>query len=255
MTDYANLKVPELKKLLADKKLPQTGNKADLIARLQENDGKHATTAETAPASVKEPAKGDDKKSDGEASKLKATESQPVAEDQQPKAKTEEKLAPAPAKANATEKDIQADEAAKPVLEEAPQSFALGLSTTAADAEAKKRVDRAKRFGMEEDEEFKKRAERAKRFGVDENTIASSIDSALPERAAKRSRGRDADDDNPRNGKRQQVDRRGERRSTRQTRNGGATRDTRAARKGGSVLDDPEEKAKAEKRAARFAAA
>ncbi|PHH73663.1 hypothetical protein CDD80_3645 [Ophiocordyceps camponoti-rufipedis] len=255
MTDYANLKVPELKRLLAEKKLPQTGNKADLIARLQENDGKHATKADATPATVKEPAKGDGAKPDGEATKLKATESQPVAENQQQKAKADEKPAPAPAKANATESDDQADEAAKPASEESPQSFALGLSTTAADAEAKKRVDRAKRFGIEEDDEFKKRAERAKRFGVDENTIASSLDSALPERATKRARGRDADDDNPRDGKRQQVDRRGERRSTRQTRNGGATRDTRAARKGGSVLDDPKEKAKADKRAARFAAA
>lgn len=38
MTDYQNLKVPELKKLLTERSLPQTGNKADLIARLQEND-------------------------------------------------------------------------------------------------------------------------------------------------------------------------------------------------------------------------
>lgn len=38
MAEYSSLKVPELKKLLAEKGLPQTGNKADLIARLQEND-------------------------------------------------------------------------------------------------------------------------------------------------------------------------------------------------------------------------
>lgn len=42
MSDYASLKVPELKKLLAEKKLSQTGNKADLIARLQEADKKDA---------------------------------------------------------------------------------------------------------------------------------------------------------------------------------------------------------------------
>lgn len=40
MAEYATLKVPELKKLLAEKGLPQTGNKADLISRLQENDNK-----------------------------------------------------------------------------------------------------------------------------------------------------------------------------------------------------------------------
>lgn len=38
MAEYSSLKVPELKKLLAEKSLPQTGNKADLIARLQESD-------------------------------------------------------------------------------------------------------------------------------------------------------------------------------------------------------------------------
>lgn len=45
MSDYASLKVPELKKLLAEKKLSQTGNKADLIARLQEADKKDATAS------------------------------------------------------------------------------------------------------------------------------------------------------------------------------------------------------------------
>ena len=38
MADYATLKVPELKKLLQERSLAITGNKADLIARLQEND-------------------------------------------------------------------------------------------------------------------------------------------------------------------------------------------------------------------------
>ncbi len=38
MADYASFKVPELKKLLSDRGLPIAGNKADLIARLQEND-------------------------------------------------------------------------------------------------------------------------------------------------------------------------------------------------------------------------
>jgi SAP domain-containing ribonucleoprotein len=40
MTDYNSLKVPELKKLLSDRSLAQTGNKPDLIARLQEADAK-----------------------------------------------------------------------------------------------------------------------------------------------------------------------------------------------------------------------
>jgi SAP domain-containing ribonucleoprotein len=46
MAEYSSLKVPELKKLLAEKGLSQTGNKADLIARLVEDDKKNAPAAE-----------------------------------------------------------------------------------------------------------------------------------------------------------------------------------------------------------------
>lgn len=50
MADYATLKVPELKKLLQEKQLPVTGNKADLIARLQEHDkAKEAPNSTAAP--------------------------------------------------------------------------------------------------------------------------------------------------------------------------------------------------------------
>lgn len=38
MTDYSANKVPELKKLLGERKLSAVGNKAELIARLQEDD-------------------------------------------------------------------------------------------------------------------------------------------------------------------------------------------------------------------------
>ena len=43
-TDYASLKVPELKKVLLERGLAQTGNKADLIARLKENDEASSTS-------------------------------------------------------------------------------------------------------------------------------------------------------------------------------------------------------------------
>lgn len=45
MAEYSSLKVPELKKLLAEKGMSQTGNKADLIARLQEEDKKGESEA------------------------------------------------------------------------------------------------------------------------------------------------------------------------------------------------------------------
>jgi len=43
MADYNSMKVPELKKLLSERSLTQAGNKADLIARLVENDNQKAT--------------------------------------------------------------------------------------------------------------------------------------------------------------------------------------------------------------------
>ena len=45
MADYSQLKVPELKKLLQEKSLPISGNKADLIARLQEAEKEPAAEA------------------------------------------------------------------------------------------------------------------------------------------------------------------------------------------------------------------
>lgn len=44
------MKVPELKKLLVERGLPHTGNKADLIARLTENDKQKA--AESAAGKI-----------------------------------------------------------------------------------------------------------------------------------------------------------------------------------------------------------
>lgn len=119
----------------------------------------------------------------------------------------------------------------------------MGLSTTSADDEAKKRADRAKRFGISEDEDAKKKAERASRFGIDEKELASGLDAALPERRReKRGGGR-------RDGGRRENGRRGD------GRRGDGQRGVREGRVTKRVVDDPTEKAKAEKRAARFAAA
>jgi len=40
MADYPSQKVPDLKKLLQDRGLAVSGNKAELVARLQEDDNK-----------------------------------------------------------------------------------------------------------------------------------------------------------------------------------------------------------------------
>lgn len=54
MADYNSMKVPELKKLLNERSLPHTGNKADLIARLTENDRQQAANT-AAPQAGKPP--------------------------------------------------------------------------------------------------------------------------------------------------------------------------------------------------------
>ncbi|EXV03219.1 SAP domain protein [Metarhizium robertsii] len=240
MTDYNALKVPELKAILGQRKLPQTGNKQALIARLQEDDDKAAAGSEEAKP---EAAKQDEiTYSDDEPAASKpaaATEPNPEEPAKEEVAK-EEVPAPADADADAAAEKTDAAEPAEPA-----QSYAIGLASTAADEEAKKRAERAKRFGIEEDEDAKRRADRAKRFGLDQNELSSSLDSALPERRLKRGRGRDGDN---RPAKRQSLDGRG--RPGRGPRQGGnKERGERA------VLDDAVEKAKAEKRAARFAAA
>lgn len=133
----------------------------------------------------------------------------------------------------------------------------MGLASTAADDEAKRRADRAKRFGIEEDEDAKRRAERAARFGIDEKELSGGLDSALPEKSLKRGRGRvEGEGGSGRPGKRQSLDRRGGRQ--RNERRGGGRdggREGGAPPKSRGVMDDPTEKAKAEKRAARFAGA
>lgn len=141
------------------------------------------------------------------------------------------------------------------------QSFTIGLASTAAEDEAKKRAERAKRFGIEEDDDAKRRADRAKRFGIDQTELASGLDAALPERPLKRSRG-GVEGNGP--GKRQNPDRKGRHAgggggNNNSSSNNDNNRPSKGQQRGGgggrSILDDAAEKAKAEKRAARFATA
>lgn len=172
---------------------------------------------------------------------------------------TETEDAPAPAAdAPVTTEDAPAAEPAADAPP--PTNFAIGLASTAADEEAKKRAERAKRFGIEEDDDAKKRADRASRFGLDEKELASGLDSALPERPLKRGRGRGGEEAAAASGrpnKRQSQDRRGgpgrRRGGGRDNNNRGPARTEGGAKKGSGIMDDPTEKAKAEKRAARFA--
>ena len=124
---------------------------------------------------------------------------------------------------------------------EAPkQDFSIGIQQSDAEKEAEKRAARAKRFGITEDEEEKKKAERAKKFGIDSNaSVVKGLDSALPERRAKRGR---EGKEGGRSAKRQTPDRRTE----------PAPKTATTKKPAGRIVDDPVEKAKAEARAKRF---
>jgi SAP domain-containing ribonucleoprotein len=124
--------------------------------------------------------------------------------------------------------------------------------------EAEKRAARAKRFGIPQNEEAKKLAERAKKFGLDtKDTVVKGLDSALPERKAKR--GREGREEG-RAAKRQTPDRRtgpkgkGERAAgagdgERKKEGGGGGG---GAGGKGKIADDPVERAKMEARAKKF---
>ncbi|GAO18975.1 hypothetical protein UVI_02014850 [Ustilaginoidea virens] len=262
MTDYNSLKVPDLKGLLGRRKLQQSGNKQALIARLQEDDDKIAAAAKLAaaraaaakagtaarcpsdvtgenaprcgppPGSALRHAEEDQVSysdgSDDEAAPPETAGAKPVsAAEPKPAA-----AAPASKKnKDATRAPTSAGEPTE--ADVAAPSYAIGLASSAADEEAIRRAERAKRFGIEQDDEARQRAERAKRFGLAQNDLASGLDSALPDRPLKRGRGARGDGEGIRpfkryGGNRQRV---------------------------GGVLDDAAERAKADKRAARFATA
>ncbi|KAG5289660.1 SAP domain-containing protein [Histoplasma ohiense] len=86
--------------------------------------------------------------------------------------------------------------------------YSIGLSATDLEVELAKRKARAEKFGIVEDsstalEQAKKAVERAKRFGTvtEDAAIVKGLDEALPERTKKRERGNDAGG-NSRGGKR-----------------------------------------------------
>ncbi|ESZ92301.1 hypothetical protein SBOR_7292 [Sclerotinia borealis F-4128] len=262
MADYSQLKVPELKKLLQEKSLPISGNKADLIGRLQESEQKPAGEATAA-------ATGEDEIDWDEDDEKKATITADAAmtaaggkEDvSNPTKVPNQEPAIDPAKTTdlevtggegvPTAEDGAAaasgptDTEVAPVPEAPKQDFSAGIEKSDAQKEAEKRAARAKRFNMAEDEEAAKLTERAKKFGLDNSKIVEGLDSALPDKRQKRARedGRQGG----RNAKRQTPDRRSQP-APKQTQNSGPKKAT-----GGRVTDNPDEKAKAERRAKRFA--
>lgn len=134
--------------------------------------------------------------------------------------------------------------------------FTIGIKQSDAEKEAEKRAARAKRFGLSVSEEEEKKAERAKKFGLEEKKeLVKGLDDALPERRPKRGRegkegGRETKRQAPnaRNGA--GNDAKSESRKPVESRP-----QPKPAKPAGKIVDDPAEKAKAEARAKRFAAA
>jgi SAP domain-containing ribonucleoprotein len=306
MADYSKEKVPDLKKLLQERGLAISGNKADLIARLQEDDSKkvgggagmfhfpspscpgrlppylQSSTSSTgdlsaniffiAGAGEDEIDWDEDDKpttesaaaaiaagGQGAVSNPTAVPNQVV--DNEPST-TSDLKATQPA-ATSTEPapltTTEGEATAQAVPEEPKPDFSIGLKESDALTEAEKRAARAKRFGIPENEEAKKLVERAKKFGLaDKESGVKGLDSALPERKAKRGReGKEGGEG--RAAKRQTPDRRtgpkprgkpegkkeggGEGKKEVVSGGGGA---------GGKIADDPVERAKMEARAKKF---
>lgn len=282
MADYSSLKVPELKKLLQEKQLPVTGNKADLIARLQEHDKSQEAPKPTAASVSAEEDVIDYSDDDVPASNAKPVAEPAPAEEKtvEPPTATKETITEASTSVDEgkpTETTTEDEKPAEAEAEAAPKTdFSAHLPASSADEETRKRAERAKRFGIVEtaDEEAKRKAERAQRFGLDQTSVVSGLDSALPEKR-ERKRGREGasgtNADGERNAKRQQNGpgrRRGGRdHRGRGGRQGGSDRGPPRKEGGGGggggggagkprrVLDDPSERAKADARAKRFGAA
>ncbi|KAL4955428.1 hypothetical protein BDW69DRAFT_119387 [Aspergillus filifer] len=203
MADYAKKTNAELVEILKSRNLPHTGKKAEMVARLEENDA--AAPAAAAPVAATENAEDvidwEDDEVPTTASNTKPTETAPA-----PAADAPAAAAPAQEPAKTEEKTEGMDAAAttesteQPAAEEKPiPNFSIGLSVTDLEEELKKRKARAEKFGITEDsqaaiDDAAKKLERAKRFGTagEEETNAQSVgrlDQALPERSRKRGRG------------------------------------------------------------------
>jgi len=260
MTDYNSLKVPDLKKLLGERSLPISGNKADLIARLQENDKKPAGGSASAPATGDDEIDWDEDDSkattapaaaavaaggQGQVANPVAVPNQKV--DVDPAATTDLKVTGGDGVPKTADDAIASSGGTTTEPTHAPevprQNFSIGIQQTDAEKEAERRAARAKRFGITENEQAKKLVERAKKFGLEnKESVVKGLDDALPERRAKRGR-EGVEKQGGRGAKRQTPDRRAE---------PAPTKVAPAAKK--RIVDDPVEKQKAEARAKRFQA-
>lgn len=210
-TDYSKKTNAELVEILKGRSLPHTGKKADLVARIQQDDEKESTGA---PAAA--PASGaaedvidwdDDVPADSSADPQPATEAGANAiaaggkgAVANPVAVPNQKLDTDPATTDELKVEAtgQAEPAGAPEAETKPAvDYTRGLPATELEEELRKRKARAEKFGIVEDsetalKEAEKTLARAKRFGTgaeaDAGVSVKGLDQALPEERRKRSR-------------------------------------------------------------------
>ncbi|OJJ76262.1 hypothetical protein ASPBRDRAFT_402089 [Aspergillus brasiliensis CBS 101740] len=214
-TDYSKKTNAELIEILKSRNLPHTGKKAEMVARLQENDNSAAKT-EDKPATDDVIDWEDDEVPAGEAAAKAstATGAAAIAAGGQgevenpvkvPNQKLDEEADPA------TAKDLKVEEEEKkPAV-----TYSAGLPITEMEEELKKRKARAEKFGVTEEskaaiEAAEKQLERAKRFGTAApapgEVGVKKLDEALPEKEEKsRKRGRGDDQSGGRGGKKRDV--------------------------------------------------
>lgn len=146
MSDYAKLKVAELRELLKGRGLPTTGTKPELTARLVDDDAKKEVVDLDAPEEPSAPV---------------------VAEEPTPVAAVP---APAPAAVPEPTKDevtqIADSEPAEPAPAAVPEDEDVATKTAEVIEELKKRIERSKRFGGEPDAEAVASLKRVEKFGL-----------------------------------------------------------------------------------------
>lgn len=206
MAEYAKKTNAELVELLKARSLPHNGKKAEMVARLEEDDAKKAKDEVATTATKTDTADDvidweDDAPAAGTSTQTGAaaiaaggqgTVSNPVAVPNQQLGenpattddlKVESKGAASSVGAGATE-GATAQTEEKPAV-----NFARGLPVTEFDEELRKRKARAEKFGITEDSntaiaEVEKQLERAKRFGTGAEANADvgvkRLDEALP---------------------------------------------------------------------------
>lgn len=239
-TDYSKKTNAELVDILKSRSLPHTGKKAELVARIQEDDAKNQP-AQSAPAAKADAAEDvidwDDDEPAAEAEAAKPTSEasaatiaaggkgpvpNPVAvpnqkqdvdpattDDLTVESKGEPK-GDAAAQEGADKVPAGSAEATQPAEEDKPAvDYSIGLATTELEEELKKRKARAEKFGITEETqaavaEVEKKLERAKRFGTEggekEGAGVEKLDAALPSENP-RKRGRAENDQGERGDK------------------------------------------------------